>query len=311
MSIKSKNIYISATKDGHYALNVLFENGKKIHEIINYPKEKSDNISDYIDFNDLAKKYRLKITYTDNVNTLTNRFSKERPNIIIVNGWSQLLERKLLKTAQNGCVGTHPSLLPKNRGRAPIAWHFINKEKYGGITLFFLEPTCDSGPIIDQIRFKIKETDNASSYYEKITKLGAKLLLKHFDSIVDGSARKRAIPQNPQKETYLLKRRPQDSYINFSTKTTEEVHDLVRAVSDIYPLANFTYKGKQYFVLSSKIPKNIPHFSGIPGQIARVSQDFMWVLTVQEIIQFTKVLDNNRNKVNLMETFKIGEVLNE
>lgn len=298
------------TKDGYYALEVLLNKGKKIHEIISYPKEKSSNISDYMDFNSLAKKHKIKIIYTDNINSLISRFLKEKPNVIIVNGWSQLLKKELLSTAINGCVGTHPSLLPKNRGRAPIAWHFINKEKYGGVTLFYLEPTCDSGPIIDQVRFKIKSTDNASSYYEKITKLGAKLLLKHFDSIIDGSARKRATPQDDKKATYLMKRGPQDSYIDFHTKTAEEVHNLVRAVSDIYPLAYFTYKDKQYLVLSSNLPKKMSHFSGIPGQIAKVSKHSIWVLCKQGVVKFTKVLYNNRKEVNLLKNFKTGEVLN-
>lgn len=191
MAVKLKNIYVSMTKDGLYALEVLLKNGKKIHEIICYPKEKSHNISDYIDFKKIAKKYKLKITYTENINSLIRKFAKNNPNVIIVNGWSQLLKKELLETARYGCVGTHPSLLPKNRGRAPIPWHFINKEKYGGITLFYLKPTCDSGPIIDQVKFKITKMDNASSYYEKITNLGANLLLKHFDSITDGSAKKK------------------------------------------------------------------------------------------------------------------------
>ena len=305
------NIYVSMTKDGYYALEALLKKGKKIHEIISYPAGKSGNISDYIDFGNLAQRYRLKITYVDNINSLVGRFSRERPNIIIVNGWSWLLKRELLKTAQNGCVGTHPSLLPKNRGRAPIPWHFINQEKYGGITLFYLEENCDSGPIIDQIRFKIKDTDNASSYYEKITKLGARLFLKHFDSIADGSARKKAISQDEKEATYLLKRRPRDSYINFFSETAEEIHNLVRAVSSIYPLAYFYYGKKRYLVLSSKVPEDTPHFSGIPGQIARTSQDFMWILCKQGIVQFTEVLDSNKNKVKLSEIFKRGEVLNE
>ena len=299
------------TKDGLYALEILLKNGKEIHEIICYPKEKSHNISDYVDFKNIAKKYKLKITYTDNINLLTDRFKKNNPNVIIVNGWSQLLKKELLKTARNCCVGTHPSLLPKNRGRAPIPWHFINNEKYGGITLFYLEPTCDSGPIIDQARFKILETDNANSYYEKITKLGAKLLLKHFNSIINGSAHKKARPQNHKMATCLLKRRPQDSFINFNNKTAEEIHNLIRAVSCIYPLANFIYQGSLYYVLSSKLPKNIPHFSGIPGQIAKVSRNFIWVLCKLGIVQFNKILDDNKKEVELLKIFKTGEVINE
>ena len=309
--MKNKNIYVSMTKDGYYALQSLIANNKKIDEIICYPKEYSKNISDYIDFKDFALKKRIKITYTKNINFLINKFSKEIPNIIVVNGWSQFLDDKILRIPKNGCVGTHPALLPKNRGRSPIPWHFINKEKYGGITLFYLNSICDGGPIIDQIKFEIKKTDNASSYYEKITKIGADLLIKHFDSIANGSAKKKAKPQDENLATYLLKRRPKDSWINFYDKTAEEVHNLIRAVSWVYPLANFIYKKCKYYILSSTIPKNHPLFSGIPGQIAKISSEFMWVLTKKGIIQFNSIIDYHRKKIDLLKVFKIGEFLNE
>lgn len=307
----SKNIYVSTTKDGYYALDILLKNKKRIDEIISLPKAKAQYVSDYIDFKSLAKRYGIKITLTKNINLFTSRFEKERPNIIIVNGWSQLLKKQLLDTVINNCIGIHPALLPKNRGRAPIAWHFINQEKYGGVTLFYLEPSCDSGPIIDQAKFKIHPTDNASNYYEKITKLGAELLLKYFDSIADGSAISKTRPQDHSKATYLLKRRPKDSEIDFRIKTAKETHNMVRAVSDIYPLANFSYQGKKYFVLKSDLPKNTPTYSGIPGQIAEAGDDYVWILTQSRIIEFNIILGENRNKINIKKTFKVGEVANE
>jgi len=311
MTDKFQNAYVSMTKDGYYALELLLKNKKRIDEIISLPEDKSSNVCDYINFEPLAKKFGVKITYKKDINGLTGRFRQNRPNVIIVNGWSQLLKKDLLDTAVNGCVGTHPALLPKNRGRAPIAWHFINNEEYGGVTLFYLEATCDSGPIIDQVRFKIKANDNASSYYQKITDLGAKLLLKHFDSIVSGSAINKAKPQDHTKATYLLKRRPIDSEIDFSAKSAKEIHNMVRAVDNIYPLANFSYKKQKFLILKSNLPAHAPRFSGVPGQVAKVTNDYIWILGKNDIIEFNTVLNNKRKRVKLNKTFKTGDVLNE
>ncbi len=311
MKAKSPNIYVSMTRDGHYALETLLKKGKSVDEIISCSVDRAESVSDYVCFERLAEKFKLKLVYTEDINSLTEEFVLKKPNVIIVNGWSQLLDKELLKTAKNGCVGTHPALLPKNRGRAPIAWHFINEEKYGGITLFYLEATCDSGPIIDQIKFRIKDEDTASDYYHKIMKFGAALLLKNFDTIVDGSARRKAIPQDHAKATYLLKRRPRDSRIDFNDKNAREIHNLVRAVSDVYPLANFDYKGVKYLILNSVLPAGAPRHSGLPGQIAKVFSDRIWVLTKQEIIEFKSIMDENRNKISPLEVFKEGEVLNE
>ena len=309
--IRGKNIYLSMTKDGFFALEVLLKNRKRIDEILTLPQKISSSISDYVDFTPLAKKFDIPITFCKEINLLLPELQKERPNLIIVNGWSQLLKKPLIDTAINCCVGTHPSLLPKNRGRAPIAWHFINEESYGGISLFYLEPNCDSGPIIDQIKFKIGNNDNASTYYEKITVLGAQLLLKHFDFITDGSAIEKAVPQDSTKANYLLKRRPKDSRIDFSSKTAKEIHNSVRAVSDIYPLANFTYKNEAYLVLNSKLPRNHPQYSGVPGQIAKITNNYMWVLGENGLIEFDTVLNEDKGRILLREVFKIGDVLNE
>ncbi len=308
----SENVYVSYTKDGYYALEFLLNKGKKIDRIITLPKENSKGVSDYANFQKLALKFNLQITHTADINRLTPFFSKKRPNIIIVNGWSQLLNRKLLDTALNGCIGTHPSLLPKNRGRSPIPWHFINEETYGGVSLFYLRATSDSGPIINQIAFKIKDTDNASSYYSKITRLGAELLLKNFDSLVDGSAKNKAIPQDESKATFLLKRRPKDSYIDFNKYSAREIHNLVRAVSDVYPLAYFFHRQEKFLVLSSNISNPFPKFSGIPGQIARVYPSSIWVLSKdQSIVALDKILDEERRLLKPKDYFKPGDVLNE
>jgi len=311
MTNEPQNIYVSMTRDGYYALELLLKNKKRIDEIISLPKGKSSNVCDYINFEPLVKKFGVKITYTENVNKLSGMFRQNRPNVIIANGWSQLLRKELLDTAVNGCVGTHPALLPKNRGRAPVPWHFINKEKYGGVTLFYLEAACDSGPIIDQAKFKIRDNDNASSYYQKITNLGAKLLLKHFDSIVNGSAKSKARPQDHLRATYLLKRRPIDSEIDFSAKSAKEIHNMVRAVSDIYPLVNFNYKKQKFLILKSSLPTHAPRFSGITGQIAKITKDYIWILGKSGIIEFNTILNDKREKVKPNEVFRAGDVLNE
>lgn len=306
-----ENIYVSMTKDGLFALSSLLRKNKKIDEVITLPKKLSSNISDYANFSEITSKYNVKLTYTNDINGVIKRFLKETPNLIIVNGWSQLLSKELLDLPKNGCVGTHPALLPKNRGRAPIAWHFINNEKYGGISVFYLEPSADSGPVIDQERFIIGKSDNATFYYKKITELGAKLLVKNFDPIESGSARRTAKMQNDKKATYLLKRRPKDSELDFSKSNSKQIHNLVRAVSDVYPLANFTYKKIKYFVLQSELPRYTPIYSGTPGQIAKLTDKFMWVLCKGGIVEFNVVLDENRSKVGLKNVFVVGDVLNE
>jgi len=302
------NIYLSMTKDGYFALQKLLQAEKNIDLIISRPQEKSANISDYIDFSPIAESNDIPLLTTTKINTLGKRIDNLQPNLIIVNGWSELLSQKIIDLPRYGCVGTHPALLPKNRGRAPIAWHFLNREKYGGVSLFYLDAGCDSGPIIDQVKFKIKPKDNASTYYQKITKLGSEILLKHFDQLDQGSAK--STPQDHTKATYLLKRRPQDSFLCFQ-KSAQQVHNQIRAVSDVYPQGFFFYKKNKYLVLNSSLATKIPPYSGVPGQIARITNKNLLVLCKKKLISLDSIVDKNKVSVNISQTFKVGDVLNE
>ncbi|MFA4827371.1 MAG: methionyl-tRNA formyltransferase [Candidatus Shapirobacteria bacterium] len=303
-----KNIYLSMTKDGFICLKDLIAHGKEIDTILTLPFSKAANVSDYQDFSSMAKKSHISLYYIEKINVLLPILQKYRPHIIIVNGWSQLLSLPLIKTAKHGCVGLHPALLPKNRGRAPIAWHFINQEKYGGVTLFYLDAGCDSGPIIDQEKFKILDSDNASSFYKKMTLLASKLLLNNFDDIVNNRAK--ATKQNNSQATYLLVRRPKHSRINFNYPALS-IQNLIRAVTDIYPLANFSYNSQTYYVKDSEILKNAPQFSGFPGQIAKVTNKGLWILTGSRIICLKKIINSQNKLVQVIKQFKTGDILNE
>lgn len=307
MAAKNPIVYVSMTSFGYYALETLLKNEKKINLIITLPKIKGKKESYHTDFTPLARKYKIPIIKTKDINSLVPHFQKKRPQVVFVNGWSQILKPELLATPLHGSVGTHWALLPKNRGTAAIPWHFINEEKYGGMTLFYLEKGIDSGPIIDQKKFRLNMTDNASTYYKKITEISAELFLKHYDRIIDGTVKART--QNHSRASYLLKRTPRDSFLNFNNKT-KYLYNLIRAVYDIYPLTFFHYNGTTYQVGKADLGK-VPEYSGRPGQIARVTETELWVLASDRIIILTDIRNKNGLCRNLKEIFRAGAIINE
>ncbi len=295
------------TADGYYALESLLRVGKPIKVIVTLSSDKAVSVSDYVDFSPLAEKFCVSLKYVTNINKEADYLRSVNPSLIIVNGWSQLLSAEILTIPKYGCIGTHPALLPKNRGRAPIAWHFLNEERFGGVTLFYLSNYCDDGPIVDQVKFAIGASDNARSYYDKITDIGAKLLLKNYDKITSGTTRSKQ--QDHRKATYLLKRRPKDSFLDFS-QTVRQIHNKVRAVSGVYPSAFFHYQGNEYRVKRSEMWKT-PKYSGIPGQIAKVNKDDILVLAGDTAVTLAEIEDSNNSPVVCSKVFCIGYVINE
>ena len=64
-------------------------------------------------------------------------------------------------------INVHASLLPKWRGAAPIQRSLINGDQETGVTIMKIVKKLDAGPIISNVKFKIKDNDTAGKIYEE------------------------------------------------------------------------------------------------------------------------------------------------
>lgn len=137
-----------------------------------------------------------------------------------------------------GTFNLHSSLLPQYRGAAPINWAIINGEKETGVTTFFLSHEIDTGQIIFQEKTPIEETDNAGTLHDRLMEMGAQLVLKTVDAILQGNVQ--AIPQSELiRNESGLKTAPkifkEDCQVDWN-KSAREIYNLIRGLSP-YPAA--------------------------------------------------------------------------
>jgi methionyl-tRNA formyltransferase len=133
-----------------------------------------------------------------------------------------------------GTINLHASLLPQYRGAAPINWAIINGEKETGITTFRLKQEIDTGNILFQEKIAIGDNDNAEIIHDKLMILGAQLVIKTVNKILDGT-----IKGQPQEISDKLNSAPkifkETCKINWNM-TCCEIHNFVRGLSP-YPTA--------------------------------------------------------------------------
>ncbi|NLW53089.1 MAG: methionyl-tRNA formyltransferase, partial [Tissierellia bacterium] len=139
---------------------------------------------------------------------------------------------------KHGTYNLHGSLLPQYRGAAPINWAIINGEKETGVSTFKLVHEIDSGNIAYQTKVEIEDKDNAGIIHDKLMKVGAQLILKTVDAIIDDS-----ITLQPQDtETETLKAAPkifkETCRIDWNSKA-QEIDNFIRGLSP-YPAAHST-----------------------------------------------------------------------
>ena len=94
-----------------------------------------------------------------------------------------------------GTFNVHAALLPQYRGAAPINWAVINGETQTGVTTFFLDHHIDTGRIIMQKPFEIKDDYNVENVYDGLMGLGAEIALETIGRILEGDGKVESLPQ--------------------------------------------------------------------------------------------------------------------
>ncbi|HTN36625.1 MAG TPA: methionyl-tRNA formyltransferase [Arachidicoccus sp.] len=153
----------------------------------------------------------------------------------------RMLPEQVWSMPPMGTINLHGSLLPKYRGAAPINWAVINGEKQTGVTTFKLQHAIDTGNILLQAVLPIEPADTAGSMHDKMMQLGAALVVKSLEGLLDGSIKETPQPvldESTAKATAAPKIFTQTCKLDFD-KGVEVVHNLIRGLSP-FPAA-FTY----------------------------------------------------------------------
>lgn len=306
-----KIVFISGVKFGYELLSHILEKGWKISALFTYSDAKSKFYSDFSSFDDLSQKYKIQHVKVNNINDNENveLLRKINPDIILVMGWSQLLHENLLSIPRIGIIGSHPTELPKYRGRAPIPWSIIKNLQESALTFFWIELGTDNGSILDQEKFLITDKDDATSLYEKITTIGKKMLIKNLNLIKNGKIIRRKQDESKFIE-YWEKRVPEDGKIDW-TKSCREIHTLIRASTYPYPGA-FTFFKRTKLKIWKAIFLDIE--SHEPGKILEVNDDDVKTGTGNGIILLKLVSWKDKEKISASKLFSQqdkGEILGD
>lgn len=150
-----------------------------------------------------------------------------KPDVIVVVAYGKLLSKEILETPKYGCVNVHGSLLPKYRGSAPIQWAIINGESKTGITTMYMNEGMDTGDMILKEEIDILDSDTYGTLYEKLKKLGGKLIVETLEQIAEGF-----IARQKQPDDFTLAPMIQKSLGNIDwNKSAVEIRNLIRGLN--------------------------------------------------------------------------------
>ena len=204
------------------------------------------------------------------------------PDAIVVVAYGKLLPPEVLLIPKYGCINVHGSLLPKYRGAAPIQWTILNGDEYGGVTTMLMAEGMDTGDMLLKEAVKVGENETASEYYDRLSFVGAELLIKTLSAVEKGEV----VPEKQKdwEATVAPMLFKTISPIDFSLPA-KRVYDHIMGLSD-WPCASCILDGKTLKIYRCEVVSK-DRSSGQPGEILK-PEDFT-VACGDGSVRFTEV----------------------
>lgn len=243
----------------------------------------------------IAEDNNIEVYQPTNIKESYEKIVSSNPDIIITCAYGQIIPEIILNCPKYGCINVHGSLLPKLRGGAPIHHAIINGDKKTGITIMYMDKLMDSGDIISQEELEILDNDNLDIVYEKMSHLGADLLIKTLPSIIDGTNQK--IKQNDNEVTFGYNITKEEEKIDFS-KNSKDIHNQIRGLSSV-PGAYCILNNKRLKVYQSEITnkKSTSSF----GEITDIDKTGIYVNTQDFIIKLTDIKLEGKKRCHIKD----------
>lgn len=206
------------------------------------------------------------------------------PDVIVVVAYGKILPKEVLDIPKCGCVNVHGSLLPKYRGAAPIQWTVLNGDRFGGVTTMLMSEGLDTGDMILKESVEVGENETSSELYERLSEVGAELLVKTLDGLESGQI----VPQKQDESLACLAPMLSKDMcpIDFNM-SAEEIHHRICGLSD-WPCASCVLDGKRLKVYRSELVKaHSDNSKYTPGEI--VNADDFTVACGSGLVRFTEV----------------------
>ncbi|RSK26977.1 methionyl-tRNA formyltransferase [Bacillus sp. HMF5848] len=195
-----------------------------------------------------------------------------KPDIVVTAAFGQILPKELLEAPRFGCINVHASLLPELRGGAPIHYAIMRGKKSTGITIMYMAEKLDAGDIISQAEVEITETDHVGTMHDKLSEVGARLLIETMPNILRGTIT--PLKQVDENATFAYNIKREQEQIKWSNNG-ENIYNHIRGLHP-WPVA-FTTMDEQ--VLKIWWGEKVPNTSGAPGEIVRIDADGIVVAT--------------------------------
>lgn len=236
-----KIIFMGTPDFAAESLKAIYEAGHEILSVVTNPDRPKGRGMKLIatPVKQYAQEKEIKIYQPQKVKGNTEfieEIKSQKPDVICVVAYGKILPNEILEIPKYGCINVHASLLPKYRGAAPIQWAVLNGDKNTGVTTMYMDTGMDTGDMILKEEVQIGEYETTGELWERLSKIGAKLLVKTLKEIESGTVKREKQGTDYTMAPMLEKSMAQ---IDWKNQTAEQIKNLVRGLNPI--MGAYTY----------------------------------------------------------------------
>jgi methionyl-tRNA formyltransferase len=211
-----------------------------------------------------AKAKKIKFFQTENINKepdFLKQLHSENLDFVVVLAFAQFLGSEMLNMAKLGCFNIHTSILPKYRGAAPIQYALLHGDIETGVSIQKMVKKMDAGDLVHFQTLSIAPTENGAQLYTRLKYQAALALNDLIKKFIDNKIT--FTVQDETKVSFAPTLKKEDGLLKFSTKSTTEILNLIRAL-DPWPGTYCFLNGKRLKVLLAE-----PYHSKVAPGVAK------------------------------------------
>lgn len=262
---------------------------------------------------EVALKHKISVFQPQKIKKEYQDILDLKADLIVTCAYGQMIPKEILEAPQYGCINVHASLLPKLRGGAPIHRAIINNEARTGVTIMYMVEKMDAGDILAQIDTPIYKDDNVGTLHDRLSSMGAKLLIETIPDLVSGNIK--PIPQKEEEVTYAWNIKREEEKIDFN-KRTIDIYNQIRGLNP-WPGGYALLEGKVVKIYEARISDSF-FTTKKNGEIGKIYEDGIGISTKDGEIIVIKLQPDGKRKMLAKEYLNgvheedlLGKVFNE
>jgi methionyl-tRNA formyltransferase len=149
-----------------------------------------------------------------------------KPDLLVCVSFNWKIPAEVLDIPRLGAINGHDGLLPRYRGLNATGWALRNDEPAFGVTVHYMTPGLDDGPILAQRAIPITDDDDRDTLIGPFVQAGREVYQEALDRIARGD---RGVPQC-EADAYTTPGLFEEDWLYIDwTKRARDIHVQVRS----------------------------------------------------------------------------------